>query len=62
MNFIQYTMNCAGFKIGKLKTPKGDATTIIKMTDEEKAEFAEKMRAKRKDAFKPSSSVVKFVE
>lgn len=62
MNFIQYTMNCAGFKIGKLKTPKGDATTIIKMTDEEKAEFAEKVLAKRKDAFKPSSSVIKFVE
>lgn len=62
MNFIQYTMNCAGFKIGKLKTPKGDATSIVKMTDEEKAEFAEKMLAKRKEAFKPSSDAVKFSE
>lgn len=62
MNFIQYTMNCAGFKIGKLKTPKGDATSIVKMTDEEKAEFAEKMRIKRIESFKPSSSAVKYVE
>lgn len=62
MNFIQYTMNCAGFKIGKLKTPKGDAVSIIKMTDEEKAEFAEKMRIKRRESFKPSSSAVKYVE
>lgn len=62
MNFIEYTMYCAGFKLGKIKTPKGDALSVVKMTDEEKSEFAEKMQAKRKDAFKPSSSVVKFTE
>jgi len=62
MNFIINALNAAGFKLGKVKTAKGEGFSLVKLTEEEKQEYIEKLKTLRAEAFKPSSSAVRFTE